>query len=163
MLDNEWSLESSSEEETRDLAARLAELVEEGDVILLAGPLGAGKTVFVQGLARSLGIRERIISPTFTIVREYGAREGARLPLFHVDLSRLEADDFRELGYEEESAAGVMVVEWGEKLRDDLGDWMLVRLEHGLRSGQRRLEVAWKGPRGAALAEAWAHEVARSR
>ena len=77
---------TKSEAETEALGARLAEQLEPGGVVAFTGDLGAGKTAFTRGLARGLGITERVTSPTFTVVNEY---EGGRLPLFHFDMYRL--------------------------------------------------------------------------
>jgi len=97
----------------RDLASRLSA----GSVVLLFGDLGAGKTAFVRGLAEGLGIpAEHVSSPTFTIMQEY---RGGRLPLFHVDLYRLnDAREVDDLGVDEIAADGVLAIEWGEKLRE---------------------------------------------
>ena len=97
----------------RDLASRLSA----GSVVLLFGDLGAGKTAFVRGLAEGLGIpAEDVSSPTFTIMQEY--RSG-RLPLFHVDLYRLnDSREVDDLGVDEIAADGVLAIEWGEKLRE---------------------------------------------
>ena len=81
---------TNSENETEELGSRLAEKLEPGTVIAFTGDLGAGKTAFTRGLARGLGITERVTSPTFTIVNEY---EGGRLPLFHFDMYRLGSSD----------------------------------------------------------------------
>ena len=103
---------TSSPDETRILGASLAPTLVPGDVISLSGDLGAGKTVFVQGLATALGVETPVTSPTFTIVHEY---EG-RYPLIHMDVYRL--DSFQEvidLGFEELLDPGaVLLVEWGE-------------------------------------------------
>lgn len=103
-------------EQTRALAARLADTLQPGDVVALDGDLGAGKTVFVKGLAQALGVREEILSPTFTIVREYAGR----LPLYHFDVYRLEdAEELYEIGFEEYlCGAGVTVVEWACLVQD---------------------------------------------
>jgi len=97
----------------RDLASRLSA----GSVVLLFGDLGAGKTAFVRGLAEGLGIpAEHVSSPTFTIMQEY---RGGRLPLFHVDLYRLnDSREVDDLGLDEIAADGALAIEWGEKLRE---------------------------------------------
>jgi tRNA threonylcarbamoyladenosine biosynthesis protein TsaE len=134
------SLTTRSEAETaaaaRDVAARLGA----GDVVLLFGDLGAGKTAFVKGLAEGLGVPgDQVSSPTFTLVQEY---RGGRLPLFHVDLYRL--DDPREvddLGLDEIAADGVLAIEWAEKLPRATSGAIVVRIEHG-DGDTRRLTVA---------------------
>ena len=99
----------------QDIGARLADSLPDGVVVLLVGPLGAGKTVMAKGIALGLGISEQIISPTYTIVSEYVT--GMR-PLHHVDLYRIEGQDQLEnLGLEDILRGnGIVVVEWGEKL-----------------------------------------------
>ena len=106
-----------SPEETEALGARLAGALEPGAVVAFTGDLGAGKTAFVRGLARGLGIRDRVTSPTFTIVNEY---EGGRLPLFHFDLYRLgSADELFDIGWEDYLArGGVCAVEWSERMEE---------------------------------------------
>lgn len=103
------------EAETRAVAADLAAALAPGAVILLHGDLGAGKTVFVKGLAEGLGIATDIVtSPTFTLVHEY---QGGRLPLFHLDLYRLAGTELDEVGLDPDLAErGVVVVEWAERL-----------------------------------------------
>jgi tRNA threonylcarbamoyladenosine biosynthesis protein TsaE len=111
------TITTHSELETAAAGRDLASQLSAGSVVLLFGDLGAGKTAFVRGLAEGLGIpAENVSSPTFTIMQEY---RGGRLPLFHVDLYRL--DDSREiddLGVDEIAADGVLAIEWGEKLRE---------------------------------------------
>ena len=93
-----------SREETEALGARLADALAEGRVVAFTGDLGAGKTAFVSGMARALGVEERVTSPTFTIVNEY---EGGRLPLFHFDMYRLDsADELFHIGWEDYLARG---------------------------------------------------------
>ena len=108
---------SNSVEETEALGAELAGRLEPGDVVAFTGDLGAGKTAFVRGLARGLGIPDRVTSPTFTIVNEY---EGGRLPLFHFDMYRLgSADELYDIGWEDYLArGGVCAVEWSEQVAD---------------------------------------------
>jgi tRNA threonylcarbamoyladenosine biosynthesis protein TsaE len=102
-------------EQTEMLAARLGEAMSAGDWVVLEGPLGAGKTAFVRGLARGLGIDPRLVhSPTYTLVSEYAGR----VALAHVDLYRVaDARELEELGLEELVERGIAVaVEWGERL-----------------------------------------------
>jgi tRNA threonylcarbamoyladenosine biosynthesis protein TsaE len=104
-----------SEDETATVARELAALIQPGDVILLAGNLGAGKTAFVRGLAAGLGIDpEEVSSPTFTLVHEY---RGGRLTLYHADLYRLDKVATEDLGLEEMGVAdGVLAIEWPDRL-----------------------------------------------
>lgn len=142
---------SGSAAETEDFGARLAPHVAAGDVIALSGPLGAGKTRFVAGLARGLGYAARVRSPTFTLLHEYAGR----VPLFHADLYRLETRDTAALGLEEARDRGALVVEWSERLPAPLlDDALLVAIEIVSETG-RALTVSAAGPRGKALLEAW--------
>ena len=111
------TITTHSELETTAAGRDLASRVSAGSVVLLFGDLGAGKTAFVRGLAEGLGIpAEDVSSPTFTIMQEY--RSG-RLPLFHVDLYRLnDSREVDDLGVDEIAADGVLAIEWGEKLRE---------------------------------------------
>ena len=106
-----------SPEETAALGARLAEKLSPGAVVAFTGDLGAGKTAFVSGMARGLGIPDRVTSPTFTIVNEY---EGGRLPLFHFDMYRLgSADELFDIGWEDYLArGGVCAVEGSEHVSE---------------------------------------------
>ena len=110
---------TNSEREAEELGVRLAERLEPGNVVAFTGDLGAGKTAFTRGLARGLGITDRVTSPTFTIVNEY---EGGRLPLFHFDLYRLSSsDELFDIGWEDYLACGgVCAVEWSENVSDAL-------------------------------------------
>ncbi len=103
--------------ETENLGAALAERLQPGTVIAYTGDLGAGKTAFTRGLARGLGYREPVTSPTYTIVNEY---LGGRLPLFHFDLYRLaSSDDLWDIGWEDYlERGGVCAVEWSENVSD---------------------------------------------
>ncbi len=103
-------------EGTRALARRLARTLKPGDVLLLIGDLGAGKTTFVRGLAEGLGVEPELVSsPTFVLIQEY---EGGRLPLYHVDAYRVrDPRELLEVGLEEcFERGGVVAIEWGEKL-----------------------------------------------
>lgn len=121
ILREEFRLQSvkvKSAEETMQIGKRLAPLLSAGDVILLDGDLGAGKTTFTKGLGEGLGIKRSIKSPTFTIIREYS---GGRLPLYHMDVYRLEDGSGDELGLDEYfNGDGVSVVEWSQFVEDTL-------------------------------------------
>jgi tRNA threonylcarbamoyladenosine biosynthesis protein TsaE len=97
------------------VAKRIGRSLKGGEVILLVGELGAGKTVFAKGLAAGLGLRNvrEVCSPTFTLLNVYRAR----VPIYHLDLYRLEGEsEIRDLGFEEYIGEGVVVIEWGEKI-----------------------------------------------
>lgn len=110
---------TQSAAETEALGEKLAQRLQGGEVIAFTGDLGAGKTAFTRGLARGLGITDRVTSPTFTIVNEY---EGGRLPLFHFDMYRLSSsDELYDIGWEDYLArGGVCAVEWSEIVEDAL-------------------------------------------
>ena len=115
-----------SEAETASVASALAATLVAGDVILLSGNLGAGKTAFVRGLAEGLGIdAEDVSSPTFTLVHEY---RGGRLTLYHVDLYRLETAATDDLGLEE-LHRGVLAIEWPDRLSHQLPGARRVSIE----------------------------------
>jgi tRNA threonylcarbamoyladenosine biosynthesis protein TsaE len=100
---------------TRAIGAALGAQLRAGDVVVLTGDLGTGKTVVAQGIASALGVTERVVSPTFALVREY---EG-RLPFRHLDVYRLDhVQEAIDLGLEELLDDGVVVVEWGEGVRE---------------------------------------------
>ena len=129
---------TETEEQTSAAGERLASTLHAGDVVLLFGDLGAGKTAFVRGLARGLGADpEDVSSPTFTLVQEYHGR----LALFHVDLYRLEEREVDDLGLEELVLAdGVVAIEWAERWRDRPDDVIEVSLED-IGDEKRRIRV----------------------
>lgn len=143
---------------TTKLAARLADLLQPGDLVILKGDLGAGKTFFTRALVRSLGVPPSIsiTSPTFTLVHEIEAR----IPIAHADLYRLrEPGELGELGLRDLRGEGAaLLVEWGEPYLDALGGDALV-LELAILAGGagREARVRGTGPRGEALAAALAH------
>ncbi|HKQ60803.1 MAG TPA: tRNA (adenosine(37)-N6)-threonylcarbamoyltransferase complex ATPase subunit type 1 TsaE [Candidatus Polarisedimenticolaceae bacterium] len=132
---------SLSEDETFEFGRVFARQLRGGELIVLEGELGLGKTVFARGIAVGLGVpAEDVSSPSFTLVQEY---RGGRLPLFHVDLYRLNAqDEIRTLGLEELlSGESIVVVEWGERLPlYMLAKAITVRL-HDMGEGSRRIEL----------------------
>jgi tRNA threonylcarbamoyladenosine biosynthesis protein TsaE len=139
--------------DTRALGTALAEMLQPGDLIVLVGPLGAGKTALTQGLGEGLGVSEPVTSPTFVIARVH---RGGRLPLVHVDAYRLgSVADVDDLDLDASTEASVTVVEWGQGLVEQLADEHLevrldrrdddvrtaVLLPHGV-SWERRLDGA---------------------
>ena len=110
---------SSGAEETISLGERLALLLEKGSIVALRGPLGVGKTCFIKGIARGLGVEEEITSPTYTIISEYeGVLRGQPAPIYHIDAYRLRGnDDFSAMGGEEiVFGEGISLIEWSERI-----------------------------------------------
>ncbi|HMF83719.1 MAG TPA: tRNA (adenosine(37)-N6)-threonylcarbamoyltransferase complex ATPase subunit type 1 TsaE [Acidimicrobiia bacterium] len=133
-----------STDETLALAGSVGELLRPGDVVSLAGDLGTGKTVFARGLARALGVEDPVVSPTFTIVREY---EG-RVPVVHVDVYRIDTfQELHDLGFEEVLRDdAVTLVEWGDVIDGMLpGDRLDVRLAAGGGDDERVIEIEGHG------------------
>jgi tRNA threonylcarbamoyladenosine biosynthesis protein TsaE len=128
-----------SEDETASIGRDLGTSLDRSAVVLLSGDLGAGKTAFTRGLAEGLGISpDEVSSPTFTIVQEY---RGGRLPLFHVDLYRLnDPREIDDLGLDEIAQSGVLAIEWAEKLTTLPRDAIHVRLEH-IGADERRITL----------------------
>ncbi len=131
---------SNSVAETEQIGAQLADNLPGGSVVAFTGDLGAGKTAFVRGMAQGLGIKERITSPTFTIVNEY--EEGLR-PLFHFDLYRLEdADELFDIGWEDYLARnGICAVEWSERAPDAMENCITVDIVRGEHDDQRIISI----------------------
>jgi tRNA threonylcarbamoyladenosine biosynthesis protein TsaE len=137
---------TKSVDDTRALAAELAPLSRPGDLILLEGGLGAGKTAFVQGFGRGLGVDETITSPTFVLVRTYQGR----LPMVHLDVYRLDRmQELLDLGISDIlDEDGVTLIEWGDVVRPALpGDFLEVRLEPGATDDERVVVIRGVGPR----------------
>jgi tRNA threonylcarbamoyladenosine biosynthesis protein TsaE len=131
-----------SEDETSLAGESLAAGLQAGDVVLLYGPLGAGKTAFVRGMARGLGASPLdVSSPTFTLIQEYAAE---RATLFHVDLYRLEANEVDDLGLEElVSGNGIVAIEWAERWSGRPDDACEVWIED---AGEDRREIRVRPP-----------------
>lgn len=148
---------TTSVDDTRDLAAEVAALAAPGDLIVLAGDLGTGKTAFAQGFARGLGVEEPVTSPAFILVHTY---EG-RLPLVHLDVYRLETmQELVDLGIAELLDDGaVTLIEWGDAVAPGLpADFLEIRLEAGAGPDDRLFSIRTVGPgwppRARALKEA---------
>ena len=119
---------STSPEQTEQLGQALARQLQPGTVIAYLGDLGAGKTAFTRGLAKGLGCREQVTSPTYTIVNEYLS---GKMPLFHFDMYRLTcADDLWDIGWEDYlDRGGVCAVEWSENVSEAMEGALTVRIE----------------------------------
>lgn len=131
----------ATEEETIRIASRLANLLKPGDVVTLEGELGVGKTTFTKGIAKGLGVKRMVTSPTFTIVKEY---EG-ELPLYHMDAYRLEYSE-EDIGFSEYfDGDGISVVEWAKFIEEFLPEDRLdIEIQYG---GENNRTVSFK-PRG---------------
>lgn len=129
-------------DETREVGRKLGERLRGGEVVLLFGPLGAGKTVFVRGIAEGLGIRpEDVKSPSYTLINEHSGK----VDLYHADLYRLSQDSLADLGLEElYGSSCVVAVEWAERLEEagwDLGDAVIVEIEYHPNEDDTRMIV----------------------
>lgn len=132
MSEHVLALHAATLSETRAIAAALAEHARAGDIIVLAGEMGAGKTAFAQGFGAALGVTDRITSPTFTLVRSYPVDSGPRagkVTLHHADIYRLErTSEVRDLALRElADFGGIVLIEWGDVV-DLFGDHLVVRL-----------------------------------
>lgn len=157
-------LVSHSPEQTKQFAATLARQLRGGDVIFLHGPLGSGKTTFVQGLARGLGVREYVQSPTFILLMEHRGMtaEGTPVRLYHVDLYRLEeTSELTTLGLEDclDDPQGIVVIEWAERLPPSWVDEYLIVQFEPLAETKRRLAFYPVGQRAQTVVEALRKEV----
>ena len=137
-------VETAGEDETVAAGERFAGTLSRGDVVLLYGQLGAGKTAFVRGLALGLGApAEEVSSPTFTIIQEYAGRAAT---LYHVDLYRLEPAEVDDLGLDElVGGEGIVAIEWAERWRSRPDDAIEVTIDD--RGGERRLVRISRGSR----------------
>lgn len=126
--------ETTSEEETFLLARQLAKRFKGKEIVLLIGALGAGKTVFVKGLAAGLGLRDidKVCSPSYTLVNIYHGK----FPIFHIDLYRLDKKiEIEELGWEDYMGQGVIIIEWAEKVRFD---WDVIQVKIEISNSNKR-------------------------
>ena len=138
--------EVNSISEMHDLGARIGKELAAGDLLLLSGPLGAGKTALTQGIGRALGI-ENVTSPTFVISRTHPGK----IPLVHVDAYRLQGDStaiFDDLDLESYLPTSITVVEWGEGLADRLADeYLEIQIDFGVSDDQRLVSIISHVPR----------------
>ena len=128
-------LRSSSVDDTHTIAAAIAGVARPGDVIILSGEMGAGKTAFAQGFGRALGVEEPITSPTYTLVHSYDVPKTGplgRVTLHHADLYRLDrTEEVADLALAELAEFdGIVLVEWGEVVETTFGEHLIVHLEH---------------------------------
>jgi tRNA threonylcarbamoyladenosine biosynthesis protein TsaE len=140
-----FELRTTSASSTRQVAAVLGTTLSAGDVVVLVGDLGAGKTTFAQGLAYGLGVDAPVTSPSFTLVQEYAGR----VPVAHVDVYRLErVQELYDLGFEELiDGDSVTMIEWGDAVQQILPpDHVVVRIEAGMDADERTVTVDAVGP-----------------
>lgn len=146
---------TENEEQTMNLAKKLTELLEPGMTLLLEGNLGAGKTTFTKGIGEGLGVKRIIKSPSYTIIREY---QDGRLPLYHIDLYRLDESEASELGLEEYfEGNGITVVEWASVAPAELpAERLEIRLKTDVNHfEQREIEISGVGSRYEELLKAF--------
>ncbi len=134
---------TSSAEETISLGQKIGKLLKKGDIIAMQGTLAAGKTTITKGIAQALGITETITSPTFCLISEY---QGS-MPLYHMDVYRLDgAEDFINLGTDDMLYGdGVSIIEWSEKIMDELPSSTIILKITPQDDGKRLIEIDnWK-------------------
>ncbi len=130
---------TKNEHETESLGEQFAKSLKPGCVVALRGEMGAGKTVFVRGVAKGLGIDARVTSPTYTIVNEYNTTP----PMFHFDLYRLgSADELFEIGFDDYLArGGICLIEWFENAEDEYSPDIVVNIVYGEEEGTRSIDI----------------------
>ncbi|WP_343074657.1 tRNA (adenosine(37)-N6)-threonylcarbamoyltransferase complex ATPase subunit type 1 TsaE [Nakamurella aerolata] len=151
-LERTVTVRVASPEQTLRLGREIGALLRAGDVVLLSGELGAGKTTITKGIADGMGITDTITSPTFVLARVHN---GPRLPLVHVDAYRLSgAMELDDLDLDTDLARAAVVVEWGEDIAADLAtDPLHLKLfRDDADENSRRVEIRWTDPRWAVLA-----------
>lgn len=141
-MSQNYCITTHSAKETIGFGAEIGKKLRANDVLALIGDLGAGKTTLMQGLAKGLGVKDHITSPTFTLINQYNGQ----MPVFHVDLYRLDQiDQIQDLGLEEYlKANGVCVIEWAERMGDLLPcNAHKIELKY-LKENERQICVSWE-------------------
>ena len=134
---------SNSVNETINIAKKLASKLKIQDIIVLTGNLGAGKTYFTKGIVEYFLDSENISSPTFTIVNEYNTNP----PIYHFDVYRIKnSDEFMNIGGDEYFNKGICIIEWGEKIKDILYDYLEINIEY-ITENTRRIQMIPHGKR----------------
>ncbi len=139
-----YSYLSHSEEDTKQLANSIASFLQKGDLVILTGDLGSGKTKLTEGILTFFHLEEEISSPTFTIVNEYDSSQG---PIFHFDVYRLtDSSEFSEMGGEEYLNRGICLIEWGEQILDVLpSDYLQISFSRSYEDSDRMLTFTAHG------------------
>ena len=139
-------LHATSPSATKDIARIVGSFLRAGDVLVLAGEMGAGKTFLAQGICAALGVTEPVTSPTFNLVHSYDAPDGA---VYHADLYRLShTDEIADLALDElASRGGIVLIEWGDVGDDVIGEHLEIRLAHGNTDDERDIALRAVGSR----------------
>lgn len=146
-----------NEEETKALAKQLTALLKPGMTILLEGQLGAGKTTFTKGVAETLGIKRAVKSPTYTLIKEYA---DGKIPLYHMDLYRLEDAEDEDLGLDEYFYGdGITIVEWGSFMQEDLPtEFITITISAMEGLNDREISLSAKGENYTKIVERLEHD-----
>ena len=138
-----FNFKTYSPEETEKQAFKLAGYLKQGDLILLNGDLGAGKTCFVKGLVKGIKLKDKVTSPSFVILKEYGEE----LKVYHFDLYRLQKKEIDEIGVEEYLYGdGVVVIEWGDRLDEKyLRDYLRIEMKRTSNEPEREFSLKYRG------------------
>lgn len=133
-----YKIVTNSEKDTLNLANKLASIFSSGDVIVLSGELGCGKTKFTEGFLSYFGLENEISSPTFTIVNEYRKKD---ISIFHFDVYRLSSsDEFYTIGGEHYFETGICIIEWGELIKDALPpNYILINFKKDINNINKRI------------------------